>query len=290
MSDNRECAFVALDLETTGLFAETDRIVEFGAVRFDASRQELGRYQQLVNPGRPMSPAAQAVHGLSDDHLAGQPSAREVLPEFMEFLGDPESNRLMAHNARFDTGFLGRELGRLGLPVPGHAVIDTLALARRHWPGAGTYRLDNLARLLELDLSESHRALADCLRVKALWFALTGGIEPLDPRPVTYPIADTIRTEPAPLGWEALVDAMAGGLRLQIEYEGGSRGLAPREVTPIRFAHRGGASYLVAFCHIDAFEKSFRLDRVRSYRVITSPAPSGSKPDRRLHHRTSEQC
>ena len=131
MNDGDSCEFVAFDLETTGLFAETDRIVEIGAVRFDSSGQEVGRYQQLVNPGRPMSPAAQAVHGLSDADLADQPFAHEVLPEFLAFLGIAGSTRLMAHNARFDTSFLGRELGRMGRCMPGHAVVDTLALLRR---------------------------------------------------------------------------------------------------------------------------------------------------------------
>jgi DNA polymerase III subunit epsilon len=270
MSDDRNCDFVAFDLETTGLFAETDRIVELGAVRFDAAGREIERYQRLVNPERPMSPDAQAVHGLSDFDLAGEPPARDVLPEFVAFLGDPATTRLIAHNARFDTGFLGRELGRLGMPMPAHAVIDTLALARRLWPWAGTYRLDALAQRLDVPSDGAHRALADSLRVKALWLALTGGIEPLEPAAVVYPIADPARSEPAPLGWEVLVDAIARGLRVRIEYQGGTRGAALRDITPRRFAHRGGAVYLVAFCHLDAFEKSFRLDRVRRYEVVSS--------------------
>jgi DNA polymerase III subunit epsilon len=272
MSNGRSWEFVALDLETTGLFAGTDRIVEIGAVRFDASGQELGRFQRLVNPGQPMSPAAQAVHGLSDADLADQPLARAVLPEFVAFLGDRGSTGLMAHNARFDTGFIGRELGRLGLPMPGHAVFDTLALARCRWRGIGSYRLENLARLLDLDPEGAHRALADSLRVKALWLALTGGIEPLEPH-IAFPIADPVRSDPTPLGWDDVVDAMGRGLCVRIEYEGGSRGRAPRDVTPRRFAFNGGAAYLVAFCHLDAFEKSFRLDRVLRYKVLVSSPP-----------------
>src|SRR3954451_23227128 len=72
-------SYVALDLETTGLLAETDRIVEVGAVRFDAAGRELARFERLVNPGRAMSPTAEAVHGLSDADLADAPPAREVL-------------------------------------------------------------------------------------------------------------------------------------------------------------------------------------------------------------------
>src|SRR4051812_28905729 len=167
-------SFVALDLETTGLLAETDRIVEIGAVRFDAGGRELERFERLVNPGRAMSPAAQAVHGLSDADLADSPPASVVLPEFLSFLGAPSGSILLAHNAAFDAGFLGRELSRLGRPAPGHSVVDTLSLARREIPEARDHRLDTLARLLGLDPDGPHRALADSRRVKGLWLALGG--------------------------------------------------------------------------------------------------------------------
>src|SRR5919112_2898940 len=98
--------YVAFDLETTGLVAQVDRVVEIGAIRFDASGRERGRFESLVNPERPMSPAAQAVHGISDADLAGAPSARDVLPGFLAFLGDPETTTLIAHNASFDASFL----------------------------------------------------------------------------------------------------------------------------------------------------------------------------------------
>src|SRR4051794_32547218 len=79
--------WIAFDLETTGLVARIDRVVEIGAVRFDASGRELARFERLVDPERPMSPAAQAIHGISDAHLAGASPARAVLPEFLDFVG-----------------------------------------------------------------------------------------------------------------------------------------------------------------------------------------------------------
>ena len=169
--------FVALDLETTGLMPETDRIVEIGAVRFGPDGREIGRFQRLVNPQRPMSPAAYAIHGISDADLADAAPAHEVLPEFLAFLGDAGTTSLIAHNAAFDAGFLGRELGRAGLPAPAHSLFDTLALARRRLPDLASHRLDYLARALGLDPSDAHRALADSLRVKAMWISLDGAAE-----------------------------------------------------------------------------------------------------------------
>jgi DNA polymerase III epsilon subunit family exonuclease len=263
-------SFVAFDLETTGLFAETDRVVEVGAVRFDASGRELGRFERLIDPGRPMSPAAQAVHGISDAHLAGAPPASAVLPEFVAWIGDPATTTLLAHNAGFDTAFLGRELARAGQAMPGHRVVDTLALARDRLPHAPNHQLDTLARLLDLDPDGPHRALADSLRVKGIWLALAVGLEPS--ALVAYPIEDRRGGSPVPVGWERLAVAIARGYRVRLEYAGGTRGEAPREITPRRFVHKGGLPYVIALCHLDHFEKAFRLDRVRAYEVLEAPA------------------
>jgi DNA polymerase III epsilon subunit family exonuclease len=268
--------YVAIDLETTGLFAETDRIVEVGAVRFDSAGRERGRYQRLVNPGRPMSPAAQRVHGIPDTDLLGQPRADVVLPELLGFLADPATTVLLAHNARFDAGFLGRELARLGRPLPPFQVIDTLALARHRLPGARDHRLESLAAHLGLAADGLHRALADSVLVKDLWLALRDEAW----APVLYPIYDPAAATVVPTGWTRLAEAIAGSRRVKIEYSGGSRGVQPREISPRRFSHRGGITYVVAFCHLDGFEKSFRLDRVVRYEVLVPaslervPAPA----------------
>ncbi len=263
--------FLAIDLETTGLFPETDRIVEVGAVRFDALGAELARFSRLVQPGRPMAPAAQAIHGIGDLDLAGAPGPEVVLPEFLEFLGDPVGSTLLAHNAAFDAGFLGRELTRIGVDLPGHRVVDTLALARDRLPEAPDHRLDTLARWLGLDRDGTHRALGDSLRVMGLWLALKGDPGP-DAALVAYPIFDPRRATPAPSGWEGLAGAIAGNRRVRMQYSGGTRGEAPREISPRRFLHRGGTAYVVAFCHLDAHEKAFRLDRVRRFEVLDAEA------------------
>jgi DNA polymerase III epsilon subunit family exonuclease len=262
--------WIAFDVETTGLVAESDRVVEIGAVRFDASGRELGRFQSLVHPGRPMSPAAQAIHGISDADLAGAAPASRVLPEFLAFLGDASEAALVAHNAAFDAGFLGHEIARAGLERPAHVVIDTLALAYRRVPNLNNHRLDTLARLFNLETDGQHRALADCLRVKGLWLALRGPAAP-PAELVSYPILDPLAPVAVPLEWEPVSSTIGSGRRIRMEYAGGTRGGAPREVTPRAFVTRGGVAYLVAYCHLDAFEKSFRLDRVLRYEIVGEP-------------------
>jgi predicted DNA-binding transcriptional regulator YafY len=81
------------------------------------------------------------------------------------------------------------------------------------------------------------------------------------------------RANDAPAGWGPLVAAAAAGRRVRMGYAGGTRGPSPREVTPRSFGNRGGVAFVVALCHLDGFEKSFRLDRVVWYEVLDeSPA------------------
>jgi DNA polymerase III subunit epsilon len=260
--------YLAFDLETTGLHAARDRVVEVGAVRFDASGRELGRFTSLINPQRPMSPGAQAVNGISDFDLASAPLACEVLPAFLAFVGDPGHVRLLAHNASFDAGFLGMELARLAIDSEGYFVTDTLALARSRLPHLKTHRLDALTRLLGLAVDQPHRALADSIRVKELWLALKG-VELEGSAFVSYPVFNAnCAPVPAPEGWDAIKDAILRGARLRMEYTGGTQGTEAREITPRSFSLKGGVPYLVALCQVDGIEKSFRLDRVRWYEVI----------------------
>jgi DNA polymerase III epsilon subunit family exonuclease len=254
--------FIALDLETTGLWAASDRIVEIAAVRFRETGEATGFFQSLVNPEQPVSPGAYAVHGLSDQELAQARPARQVLPEFLAFLGDPDSCGLIAHNAAFDAGFLGSELSRAGLAVPGHSLHDTLALSRSRLPMLESHRLDSIARHFGLDPAGAHRAMADSLLVKAIWLRLGGHRE--SDRLISFRMFDARKAVALPEGWEALEQAVERGCVLRIEYEGGTRGIAPRTITARRLESRGGSTFLVAHCHLDSLEKSFRVDRIRS--------------------------
>lgn len=273
-TEGRWPVYVAFDLETTGLSAESDRIVEIGAVKFAASGEILGEFERLVNPLRPSGPRALAVHGIPDQELAEAETAEVVLPQFLDFLGGPDRTTLMAHNATFDAGFLGRELARLGRPMPGHDVVDTLALARKRWPKFGNHRLGTLADRLGLDPHGPHRALADSRRVRGLWLAIeAAGPEDHD-SPLAYPIFDARRPLPAPRGWQWAEEAIDRDQDVRIEYAGGTRGSDPRTITPRGFSNRGGVAYLVALCHFDLKEKEFRLDRVRRHEVLEGQGPT----------------
>ena len=167
-----------LDTETTGLDAEGgDRVVEIGCVEIVNLVPTGGTYHRYINPERPMSEDAYAVHGLGDAFLADKPVFAELAKEFYDFLGDA---RVVAHNAPFDVAFLNAELRRAGFPtIHNDRVVDTLAMARQRYPGAQA-TLDALCRRYGIDNSNRtiHGALLDAQLLAEVYLELRGGRQP----------------------------------------------------------------------------------------------------------------
>jgi DNA polymerase-3 subunit epsilon len=165
---------IVLDTETTGTDPAGDRIVEIGCVEL-LNHIPTGRtYHVYVNPQRPMSQGAFAVHGLSDGFLADKPVFSAIAPDFMDFVRDA---RLVIHNAVFDIGFLNAELGRCGHPAFDlDKAACTLTLARRKHPSAPN-NLDALCSRYGIDNSRrtKHGALLDAEILAEVYVELIGG-------------------------------------------------------------------------------------------------------------------
>ena len=169
---------VVLDTETTGLDpAEGHRIVEIGAVEL-VNHVATGRvYHAYINPERPMPPEAEAIHGLGDAFLADKPRFADIVTDFHAFIGDAP---LVIHNAAFDIRFINAEFQRVGLPaIPGGRAVDTVAIARRRFPGSPA-SLDALCRRFGVDNSgrEKHGALLDSELLAEVYLELRGGRQP----------------------------------------------------------------------------------------------------------------
>jgi DNA polymerase III epsilon subunit family exonuclease len=159
--------FCAIDFETTGLYPATDGIVEFGAVRFRGD-DVLSEYDRLSNPGVPIGREAGEVSGISDADIADAPAVEQVLPSFLEFVGD---SIIIAHNAPFDVGFLQAAMTRAGLPPLPNLIVDTQVLAIKAFPRRKSYGLQNLATELNLPANRAHRAKDDALMCMRLFLA-----------------------------------------------------------------------------------------------------------------------
>lgn len=151
--------FVVVDLETTGGSPTTSAITEIGAVKTRGG-EVIGEFQTLVDPGGPIPPFIVALTSITDAMVASAPRIEAVLPAFLEFLSD---GVLVAHNARFDVGFLKAACNEHGYAWPGNEVVDTLTLARRATTQeeAPNKKLGTLARLFGSTVEPNHRALED---------------------------------------------------------------------------------------------------------------------------------
>jgi len=154
-----QTTFVTVDLETTGGSPTASAITEIGAVKTRGG-EVIGEFQTLVNPGQPIPPMIVALTGITDAMVVAAPPIAEVLPAFLEFLGDAV---LVAHNAPFDTGFLRAACRTHGYRWPGNEVVDTVTLARRATTKeeAPNKKLSTLARVFGTTVTPNHRALED---------------------------------------------------------------------------------------------------------------------------------
>lgn len=186
---------IFLDTETTGLSPESgDRIVEVGCVEM-FNRRLTGRNKHFyLNPERPNSEGAAAVHGLTDEFLADKPLFASIADELLDYLAGAE---IIIHNASFDVGFLNEELRRVGrgklteMPV---SITDSLFMAREMFPGKSN-SLDALCRRLEVDNSNRslHGALLDAGLLAEVYVRMTRGQDSL-----VIEAGDSVRGE-APL-------------------------------------------------------------------------------------------
>ncbi|WP_297741633.1 DEDD exonuclease domain-containing protein [uncultured Tessaracoccus sp.] len=153
-----DATFVVVDLETTGTGLEAS-ITEIGAVKIKAG-EVLGTFQTLVRPDAPIPAMVQVLTGITDQMVASAPRIDEALPAFDEFA---RGAVLVAHNARFDVGFLQRGFEQLGIAWKRPTVIDTVALARCSLlrDEVRNCKLATLAAHFNAQTVPNHRALSD---------------------------------------------------------------------------------------------------------------------------------
>ena len=149
-------SFVVFDLETTGLSAVNNRIIEIGAVKVEEGKI-TERFSTFVNPKEPIPFEIEQLTGISDEMVIDAPPIEEVLPAFLEFCGGCV---LIAHNASFDAGFIHQNCITLGIDAE-FTVGDTVAMARMLLPSLGKYKLDTVAKALGVSLENHHRAVDD---------------------------------------------------------------------------------------------------------------------------------
>ena len=147
--------YVCFDLETTGLSQEYDKIIEFGAVKIK-NGFTVDTYQTFINPKQKLSAFTKNLTNISDDDVMNAPTIEEIMPSILKFFGD---DIIVAHNAKFDYGFINKNLKNMGMDTLHNPVIDTLDLSKMILD-QGSYALGAVCRKLNIDYDEevAHRA------------------------------------------------------------------------------------------------------------------------------------
>jgi len=273
-----QATLVAFDTETTGLWAPAHRLVEIAGVKFSVGSDKIETFESLVNPGRAIAPDAIEVHGITDEMAAKAEPADKVLKRFAEFTGGA---MMIAHNAPFDVSFLACESDRVSFPRMNNIVLDTVEIFKKLQPGIQSYSLLSLAQNFGLAQDQKHRALDDALLVQKLF---TIAVTKLSGEK-TFPqlikgftklkMSDWKLEEVAlPDGYDDIEKALTDNLRVEISYATKdpestanqppkTRVIRPRTVYSLK-----SKLYINAFCELTGEERTFRLDRIESYRLL----------------------
>lgn len=149
-------SYVVFDLETTGFSAIKDKIIEIGAVKVE-NGEIVDTFSTFVNPKRPIPFEITNLTSITDEMVMEYPDIETILPQFLEFIGD---SVLVAHNAGFDVGFIEQNCRYQDIE-PHFISVDTVALARVLMPTLSKYKLNVVAKALNISLENHHRAVDD---------------------------------------------------------------------------------------------------------------------------------
>ncbi len=159
-NDQIKNTYCVIDLETTGLDNKSDAIIEVASIRFD--KDGVGQtFQAFVNPGRKIPRFIEELTGISEQDVRSAPSIDDLIPQLEDFIGD---SVLIGHNIGFDVGFLKES----GFKWDGVS-FDTLDMSYILHPTQLDYSLTGLSLFLDLDISNAHRAMADCENTMSLF-------------------------------------------------------------------------------------------------------------------------
>lgn len=151
--------YVTFDIETTGLSAIYDKVIELSAVKMK-NGEVIEEFQEFIDPGFPLSQQTISLTNITDEMVKDSKTVEQVFDEFRDFYGDAI---LVGHNVNFDLGFMNHGYAEQGKPIIKNPVIDTLTLARALHPEFSRFTLDFIAGKLGVELEQHHRAIFDSI-------------------------------------------------------------------------------------------------------------------------------
>lgn len=266
-----EFEFIAFDTETSGAYPLGSEVVEFGAVRWKGGK-EIGSYQTLLKPSRPMSDFIIGIHGITNEMVEEAPLMKDKISEIRDFFNGAI---LMAHHAPFDMGFMMADFEKHKIIPPEENVLCTSLLARKLIPESHNHKLQTLITHLGLERGSAHRAKDDaraCLYV---------GLECMNRLGPLTPMSEVYSKVGKNLNWNSyhlrntgnttidkVIECLEEGRSLDIAYVGGTKGAETRRITPMGIVRNPDGDYVQAKCHRDLASKRFYIDKIKDAAVV----------------------
>lgn len=269
--------FVVFDIETTGFDSEKDKILEIAAIKFTA-KDDLDTFQTLIHPGLNLSryDYFTDVHDITSDMVKKKPKIDAVLPQFIEFIGN--DSVLIAHNARFDIGFISKAISINKFKYPKNIILDTIRLSRKLFPGSPDYSLETITSFLKIRVKTKHRAFKDCLACKNVFLKCLSKIGPL----LNYDVLKLINLHGRTFRFHNVstvvsidgkqIDYIKTSINksndVLIEYTDYNGNITKRKIKPMEIYISDGKEYLKSFCYLRKEERSFRMSRITKVEQI----------------------
>lgn len=258
---------IAVDLETTGLSPLLDRIIELSAVKITSEGFET--FDELINPKISIPQNTIDIHGITDEMVANKPTIKEVLDRFMAFAGDLP---LIAHNAKFDAGFLVFAAHHQNLTWKTNDVYCSCKFARLNIKDMPNYKLGTLSEELKIELINHHRALDDAwaslhIFIKAL---SNQGDKPSALAGRLFNLNEFTKNKDLsiPTKLTGLIKIVEEQRVILIRYKGGSMKGQLRPIKAIALLPLPAGNILYAHCLKTNLFKSYSLNKIIEYREV----------------------
>ncbi len=278
MIDQREFApllelfpqgLVAIDLETTGLSPLIDRIIELAVIKI--TKDGISVFDSLINPNIPIPEFTTDIHGIRDEDVKGKPFLNEILPQFKEFVGDLP---LIAHNAKFDAGFLVFAAHQLGFELTKNDFYCTVKASRTAFPEMPNHKLGTVAQELGLPLENHHRATDDAMASLLLFnkALATERSKKVLKESYMFKLSDFKKNKfpPLPDKLQILKKKCENQVPIEIKYKGGSHKGKFRPVKPVALLPMPEGNILYGLCMLSDLYKSFSLLKIQDIKELNA--------------------
>ncbi len=267
-----ESPIIAIDIETSGAYPLDSEICEIAAVKYQEG-VVVDTFQSLVKVTKPMSDFIIGIHGITNEMVADAPVLDEVLPKFLDFIGN---SIIIGHHVQFDLGFIAIEIERLNLKYPTNLALCTSLLSRVLITESPNHKLQTLIKFLKLDQGAAHRALDDSKACLDLFHRCMSRVE----SDTTFLELEEIQEKQ--LAWElfsmknfvntqvrtSLYEAIKAKRAVEINYQtSNAKTNYYREIHPKGLVLNPDQPYVIALCTQEMRDKRFYINKITDVRA-----------------------